>query len=353
MLVHVELRAIRNLAPLALDIDERATLLEGDNAQGKTSFLESLYLLATTRSFRARDPRDAICFCENEAYVKGTVRDRHGNPLDVGIHLFKERGRKRLFVGKSEAKLPEYLGLLPALALSGESVRSIVGSPAERRRLVDRATAAARSEHLEDLGEYRRALAQRNSLLKTGGSDDELEPWEEILARVGGRLADRRIEQIEGWQEDLASWPRLFPESVGVRFRYRRSGKPDLATRLREGRAEDRRQGFTQVGPHRDDLGLEDEGRNLWRFGSAGQVRSSLAALTLAQARRVGKEQGGIKPLLLLDDVDTDLDRTRLAGLLEEAGSEAQVIAATSKRGVELGEEARSIRVEEGVLHPS
>ena len=351
MLVHVELRAIRNLAALALDLDERATLLEGRNAQGKTSFLESLYLLATTRSFRARDPRDAISFGESEAYVKGRVLDPHGDPLEMGISLFRERGRKRLFVGKSEAKLPEYLGLLPALALSGESVRSIVGSPSERRRLIDRATAAAKGEHLEDLGEYRRALAQRNRLLKTGGSDDELEPWEEILARVGRRLANRRIEQIEGWQEELASWPGLFPESVGVRFRYRRSGKPDLATRLREGRSEDRRQGFTQVGPHRDDLGLENEGRNLWRFGSAGQVRSSLAALTLAQARRVRAAHGGSKPLLLLDDVDTDLDQARLAALLAEAGSEAQVIAATSKRGVDLGEEARSIRVEEGVLH--
>lgn len=318
----------RNLVAEPIDLGGGLVLLTGANAQGKTSVLEAVYLAATTRSFRTPDPREAIRRGESRLSVSAALRARETLTIDRGA----ERGDRRLYVGKYEVKLDEYLDQFQALALTGQSSREIAGSPAERRRSIDRATAAATSAHLPDLGEYRRALAQRNRLLKEDASDAELEPWEEILARAGERIATRRHDHIGSWQRELGSWPDLFPEGAEARLVYRLSGGGgSLAERLEKSRERDRRNGATGVGPHRDDLEMKVADVDLWRFGSAGQVRASIAALTLAQMRHVVRERSEGAPVLLLDDVDTDLDPGRARAFLAAAAAESQVIAASSK----------------------
>jgi DNA replication and repair protein RecF len=305
------------------------TLLVAANAQGKTSVLEAAYMAATTRSFRSPDPREAIRHGTERFTVFAGLQDGETLAVDRG----RQRGDRRLYVGKYEVKLDEYLDYLQALVLTGQSSREIAGSPAERRRSIDRATAAASAGHLPDLGEYRRALSHRNRLLKAEATDAELEPWERILALAGERITARRRQLLEAWQGELGSWPELFPEGRGARLDYRPAGgSGTVLERLQRAREQDRRNGVTGVGPHRDDLQMSVEGVDLWRFGSAGQVRASIAALTLAQVREVRRARRRHTPLLILDDVDTDLDFSRVRALLGAAIEEAQVLAATTKR---------------------
>lgn len=352
MLSWLRIRAFRNLEPALVELDEGPALVSGANGEGKSSLLEAAYVLATTRSFRTREVREAIPFGAAELRVEGGVVDASGRISEVAVQVGRGRGNRRLTVGEYEAKLVDYLALLPALAMAGESVRNTAGSPAERRRYIDRATAAAQPAHLKGLSEYRRALAHRNRLLRRAAQDKELEPWDEILARSGEAVIARRTRQMAEWQREIGSWPDLFPEGESARLGYRRAGGESdagLAERLARARGADRRIGATTVGPHRDDLDVSIDGRSLWRFGSAGQVRSAIAALTLAQARTVARARDR-RPLLILDDIDTDLDPARCEALLDASAAEGQVVAATSKPAVGAGRDARRLAVSAGRL---
>ena len=337
MLVFLETEGVRNLRPARTPIDPGLTLVTGRNAQGKTSLLEAAYILATTRSFRARDTREAIANGAALARVKGGLGEAPEGPLEIGCGWGRERGERLLTVGQFERKIQDYLGLLPALVLTGESLRTIAGSPAERRRFVDRAVAAADPGYVTALGEYRRALAQRNRLLREGRPDREIGPWDEVLGSTGTVVAERRKRQVAAWQEDVGGWPELFPEGATARLTYLESGAGKgregerILDRLARVRERERRYGMTLVGPHRDDLEVAAGGQDLLRQGSSGQVRAALSALLLAQARQVRRQAGGRQPLLVLDDVDTDLDAARCEALLAAARREGQVLAATSK----------------------
>lgn len=352
MLAWVRPESFRNLRPDRVDLDAPIVVVSGANAQGKSSLLEAAYLLATTRSFRTPDPRDAIRFGAEHLRVEGGVESSPKILSIVGITVARGRGNRRLSVGEYEVKLVDYLALLPALVMAGESVRAAAGSPSERRRFMDRATAAAQPVHLRDLAEYRRTLAHRNRLLKHGrGSDRELEPWDELLARAGEAVIARRVQQLDEWQTGLGSWPELFPECTTASLEYRRSGRQSekrLIDRLRSSRDADRRLASTSVGPHRDDMELDVQGKSLWRFGSSGQVRSAIAALTLAQARTVREARNGRRPLLVLDDIDTDLDASRFGALLKAAGEQGHVLAATSKTAFGSAVSVLHLRVQDG-----
>jgi DNA replication and repair protein RecF len=352
VLAWVRPEGFRNLRPERVDLDAPIVVISGANAQGKSSLLEAAYLLATTRSFRTRDARDAIRFGAEHLRVEGGVGTDPKTLSLVGITVARGRGNRRLSVGEYDVKLVDYLALLPALVMAGESVRAAAGSPSERRRFMDRATAAAQPAHLRDLAEYRRALAHRNRLLKHGrGSDQELEPWDELLARAGEAVIARRVQQLDEWQRGLGSFPELFPECKAARIEYWRSGRQSeerLIDRLRSSRDADRRLAATSVGPHRDDMEFGVQGRSLWRFGSSGQVRSAIAALTLAQAHTVREAREGRKPLLVLDDIDTDLDASRFEALLNAAGEQGHVLAATSKTAFGPAGSAIQLRVHNG-----
>lgn len=340
MLNRLQVSCVRNLSDQTLELTPGITLVTGANAQGKSSLLEAIYLLATTRSFRSREPREAIAENASFLHVKGQAVHPSQPLFQIGISLGRGRGERHLSVGESAPKLVDYLGLLPVLFQAGESVRVIAGSPAERRRFMDRVTAAADPTHLADLTRYAGALTQRNRLLRGGAPDREFEPWEQILRSVGGRVAMRRREQIAAWQQWMGAWPELFPEGRDARLHYKQATGPENllndaaqneAESWRRLRQVERKVGVTLTGPHRDDLVIEAAGKDLLRFGSAGQIRAALSALTLAQARAVRERRAGIDLLLLLDDLDTDLDAARCLALLDYAAAQGQVIAATSK----------------------
>ncbi len=358
MIAWLEHEGLRNLVPGRVALDADLVLVTGENAQGKTSLLEGVYLLATTRSFRSARARDAIRLGAPRLVLRGGVAGPAGGEFTLGLELGRERGARRLFVREYPSKLAEYLGFLPVLVLAGDTPSRLAGSGSERRRLLDRATAVADGTHLRDLAEYRRALAQRNRLLKEGAGDSQLEPWEEVLADRGQRVAARRRALVAAWQRHMAGWPDLFPEGSRARLRYveeetRGAGTPGqekeaLAAELARHRERDRKLGWTSVGPHRHDLRLDLGGIDLLRMGSAGQARAALAVLTLAQARVAAERRGGRRPVLVLDDVESDLDPGRLRALLAAARGEGQVIASTAKPGLCEGVKALRLAVRGG-----
>lgn len=380
MLLQIRVSGVRNLAAQELALGPGITLITGANAQGKSSLLEAVYTLATTRSFKTRDPREMIA--ENAQYmrVSGRAQHRGQDPFELGISLGRGRSERHLTVGESTPKLVDYLGLLPVLFQAGESVRMIVGSPAERRRFMDRVTAAADPTHLADLTRYTGALTQRNRLLRSNAPDRELEPWEQILRSVGRAVVRRRREQLAAWQQWLGAWPDLFPEGQDARLIYKPAPEPgtrpeitaneaatneaatndtrtvdpgDDPERVRRIRLVERKAGVTLTGPHRDDLLVAIAGRDLLRYGSAGQIRAAFSALTLSQAKVVQERRPRLDLLLLLDDLDSDLDARRCLALLDHAASLGQVLAATSKPEIVPRDFTAVWRMQSGVATPA
>jgi DNA replication and repair protein RecF len=358
MVTKLQLEGVRALAKQTVEFSSRATLITGLNAHGKSSLLEALYLLLTTRTYRARDPREAICHQSDFLQLRGLVKSATRADFELGLGLGKGRSERHLRVGESTTKLMDYLGLVPVLVQAGESLRMIAGSPGERRRLMDRVTAAAEPIHLVDLRHYQSALTQRNRLLKSAASDREFEAWETILQQTGQSIRCRRRQHVSRWQTSLASWPELFPEGAQAVLQYRETDpapaqpSSDDALPWRALRPLERRVGATLRGPHRDDLQIVVEERNLLKYGSAGQVRAALSALTLAQVRSVREQRPHDDVLLLIDDLDTDLDPSRCQALIDAAVDQAQVIAATSKPDLLMKTAMAVIEMQHGVAIP-
>jgi DNA replication and repair protein RecF len=225
----------------------------------------------------------------------------------------------------------------------------MLGGPPERRRFLDRGAALLRPGHIRSLRDFRRALAQRNRLLgelrerevPQGAAREALRPWDEVLVRGAAPLVEGRADFVRSLAEKVRGVTRrLLPERDKLELAYRprpgydSAGGEDygatLGQRLAGGVAGDLRLGYTVAGPQRDDLALRVEGKDLWTFGSSGQLRATMIALLLAQMELI-RERRGAYPVLLLDDVDSDIDEARYARLMESLQGDFQAVVATSK----------------------
>jgi DNA replication and repair protein RecF len=360
-LVRLEAERLRNLKPLDLALGAGLTLIEGSNAQGKTSLLEAVYLLATGRSFRTRRLDDLVSWSGGPAHVAGRVERAPGETrlfvgLDAGV-------RSLVLDGTPAGDLEAYLGRLDVVDLSSERSRIVHGAPDERRRFLDRGITGLRPGYLRELTTYRRVLNQRNALLrsKRAGGPSELGAWDERLLVAAAPLHAARADYAERLSGELGELgPEVLPRS-GPRLALRYLPSPasarsserfaeEYSGALERGRASDRTFGYTREGPHRDDLAVELDGVDLRRFGSAGQVRAAMIALKLAKLSLL-RQGRGEAPLFLMDDFDTDLDEARmsaLAGFLIDG--KFQAIVATSKgiRG-RLDLATAALRMDDGV----
>lgn len=365
-LSRIEADRLRNLRSVAVDLPEGLTLVAGRNGQGKTSLLESVYLLATGQSFRTRRLDEIVAWQESPLRVSGTVNRRAGaSTLTVVI----DGSEKRLLANGGEQDLEEFLGRLDIVDLTAERMKVLRGTPADRRRFLDRGVLGMRPAYLRSLGEYRRVLQQRNALLRAGntGRDAEFDVWDERLIQAAGEIHRRRREYAVTLASRLGQVSRpLFPDGRELTLRYQPSptevGKAPvekfvdiLRKSMNHGRSRDRAVGHTCRGPHRDDLLVEMDGIDLRRFGSAGQVRASMVALKLGKLSLL-HESRGEPPLFLMDDFDTDLDEIRasaLAGFLEGGGFQAMVATSKEDMSDRFGVAFAKIRMEEGRARPA
>lgn len=362
-LLRIETTNFRNLAGAA-EFSPGLNVIYGQNAQGKSSWLEAIYLLATTKSFRTSHPRDTISHQAQEALVRGTVA--RGN-LTKDLQLLLTATTKQAFVNGKREPAIRYLGNLDAIAFTADEMAVVRGAPDARRKFLDRGVFGTLPSYLGTLNEYNRVLKQKNALLREASDASDplkfqplIEPWNDQLVALGTEIHQARVAYLAKLQGALS--PGLFQaEEIRVRYKSSLEGKGDLgnyAALLRERLSLRLKNeiaiGYSLVGPHRDDLEILSDGHEIARFGSSGQQRSALLILDLAQMT-VYHASFEEYPIFLIDDLDAELDRNRIEILLDYLDGKAQTIVSTSKHSIanRYRHRATTLRVKAGqVLAP-
>ena len=351
MLRTLSFRGFRNLIDGAWAPGPGRHLLVGDNGSGKTSLLEAVYTLATTRSFRTAQLADCVRHGESAFHLAGETAGDGAARLEVG---WAAAGLFRAVDGRAPA-LAEHLAALPVLAWTAADGELLTGGPELRRRFLDRGLVASRPAALGALQRYRRALFQKRTLLVRRASG--LEAWNALLAEAAAEVAALRAAYVAALARAFARLvERTALPFADLTLAYQPSprealaGKEAILGRLESVRAAEERRRLPLLGPHRDELELRWRGRELRRTASAGERKSLGLALVAAQAL-VLEETRRASPVLLLDDADTELDRGALARVWRAFDGAAQLFA-TSNRG-EVWEEValdRQWRVDSGAL---
>jgi DNA replication and repair protein RecF len=353
---HIQVRSFRNLHHAQVEPGPDVCVLYGANAQGKTNFLEALYVLSNLQSFRTHRIRDLLSFDGVPGQVEAQVEGRLGG---TRLQLTLEpQGRRPRINGKPPKTTSEYLAELPSVVFSPQDLTLARGSQDLRRRYLDRATFLSDPRHLQVLRSYSRALRHRNAALRSGGT--ALDVWTEQLARYGGQVHRGRRQTLaklmplveEVHRKIAGKGEKLLLECRPVL--EGRSVEELLLQRLADSEERDRRVGHTGVGPHRDAVLIRLGGRNLDEHASQGQLRTVALGLKLALLQW-GREALGATPVFLLDDPGSELDRDRLGALgtfLSDWPGQV-LITATHRHAVPLPTtaEIRTYRVERGTLH--
>lgn len=316
----IELKNYRNYEELHIDLNSGTNILYGDNAQGKTNILESAYVCCTSKSHRNAKDREMIRFGQEEAHIKLMVRKR-GVPHRIDMHLKKNRPKGIAVNGVPIRRASELFGLANLVCFSPEDLNIIKNGPSERRRFLDLELCQLNKLYVHSLVQYNRVLLQRNRLLKEISFKPEyesmLDVWDEQLVRYGREVIRARrefTEQLGAIIEEIHSG------LSGGREKIRVSYEPDtdeeeLEAITARNHGQDIRQKTTAAGPHRDDLSFMVNEIDIRRFGSQGQQRTAALSLKLSELNLV-KQLSKDDPVLLLDDVLSELDNSRQDHLL-------------------------------------
>jgi DNA replication and repair protein RecF len=351
MLTHLAARDFRNLEPLSWRPAAGSHLLLGGNGAGKTSLLEAVYVLATTRSFRTAQIADCARHGAGSFHVHGEIETDRRATLEAG---WMDGQRVRALNGKV-TPLAEHLAVLPVVAWTAAAEAEVlVGAPRARRRFLDRGVVGIRPAALEVLGRYREALRQKRDLLTGDGVGIEI--WNELLAATAADVIAQRHRYVELLRAQLA---RTL-EASGLSFppieiHYRPSpangleGQEAIAAALDRLIERERRRQMPLLGPHRDELEILWDGHEIRRVASAGE-RKSLSLMLLAAHGRV-MEEAGRPPLYLLDDMDAELAPPTVAAVWEVFKHEGQLFATSNRPQVWLTLEVATIwEMERGEL---
>lgn len=324
----VEIDAFRSLTSFTVGIDERINVVFGPNGAGKTNFVEAIYFALTGRSFRTGDRRDLIPFGGTHARAEVEIEAEDGSINTFAAAVSRAEGRRYTLDGEPIEARSSLSYRPPVLVFSPDRLILVKGPPGERRAHIDAFAAALRPSQGELRRRFGQGLAQRNATLarvsQGRAASSELDSWDRTLAMAAVPLIEARseaLEQVKPHYAVIAAELGL-PGEGTLEYRARFSGSVDEMTELLcERRAADLEQSRTTVGPHLDDIVVEQDGRSMRRFGSQGQQRLSLLALLLAE--REALMASWAPPLLLLDDVLSELDpqmRDRLQGRLGAGG---------------------------------
>jgi len=343
----IEASGFRNLEGFA-ELGPELNIFYGNNAQGKTNWLEAIYILGNTKSFRTSQLRECVAFDKPQAVLRGEILR---GSLTKHIQLLLAEDSKQLFVNGKREALSRYVGNLDVFVFSLEEMDVIRGEPGRRRRFIDRGAVAVSPRFLNTLSRYNQVIKQKNRLLGEANTSDntaryigEVEAWNEQLVELGAAIHEQRtdyVEQLNRVLDQNDHGHAIFgAERINVRYRSQLEAKGDLdryADLFRERLAlrltAEISAGHSLIGPHRDDLEILSDGREIGRYGSAGQQRSALLLLDLAQVsiyNSIYEES----PVLLIDDIDAELDRGRIEALLSELDGRGQTVVSTSRRAI-------------------
>jgi DNA replication and repair protein RecF len=328
--VAVEARPLRSLADVRVELGPGLISLVGPNGAGKTNLLEALYFALCGRSFRTSDRRELIPFGERLARAEAAVRDEDGVEHRLRAAVSREEGRRHLLDGDPADPATLARHRPPVAVFSPDRLVLVKGPPGERRAHVDRYVAARWPSRAGLRQRYGQALAQRNALLArlVGGGSGDLDVWDAALAEAAEALVAARSEALAELAEPFAEAAADLGLEGRATIAYapRAGGSAEEIRRgLAERREADVQLGRTSWGPHLDELKLELDGRSLRRYGSQGQQRVALLALLFAE-REALLAARRVVPLLLLDDVMSELDPARRELLVERLAHEGQTL---------------------------
>lgn len=329
----LELNDFRNYESLDIEFDSQTNIIYGKNAQGKTNILEACYMSATTKSHKRSRDRDMIRFGCDEAHIK-TVIHRFDTDRTIDIHLSKGN-TKKIFIDKIPVKkAAELLGIINIVFFSPEDLSIIKSSPGTRRRFLDVELCQLDKIYLSDLNHYNKILSQRSKLLKdiayNSSLKDTLDIWDEQLIQYGRRVIKKRqkfLNELSPMIHEIHG--RISKNSEELQSSYEADvSVEDFADSLISSREKDLRTGVTNVGPHRDDISFTVDGMDIRKFGSQGQQRTCALSLKLSEINIV-KNNIKDNPILLLDDVLSELDETRQNLLLDNISGTQTIITCT------------------------
>ena len=316
----LDLLNFRNYEKLSLTLDPGINIFYGANAQGKTNILEAVYLAGTSKSHRGTRDRDMIRMGESEAHIRMHV-DKNDSDYRIDMHLRKNKSKGIAIGGVPIRRAGELFGIVNIVFFSPEDLNIIKNGPSERRRLVDRILCEIDRIYMSDLTQYGKCLNQRNRLLHdlyfNPSLESELPVWDEQLMNYGCRIIAKREEFVR-MLENIAS--EIHTELTGEKERLTLVYEPNVtveefADKVARSRDADRKIKSTTVGPHRDDVCIKVNDMDLRLYGSQGQQRTTAISLKLSEIRII-EERIRNKPVLLLDDVLSELDRDRQNYLL-------------------------------------
>ncbi len=333
ILKSVALNHFRNYSDLYLEFDKGTNILYGDNAQGKTNVLESVYVSGTTRSHKGSKDRELIQFGEEEAHIR-TVVEKKEKSYQIDMHIKKNRS-KGIAINKIPIKkAAELFGILNIVFFSPEDLNIIKNGPSERRRFLDVELCQLDKIYLYHLTNYNKILNQRNKLLKDINFRPELKDtlpvWDMQLIDYGRKIIASRRNFVKRLNEIIYGiHKRISGEREELILRYEPDTEEEkLEEELMKNQERDLKLGMTSVGPHRDDMCFLIRDIDIRRFGSQGQQRSCALSLKLSEIELV-KESIGETPVLVLDDVLSELDSSRQNFLLNSIHDIQTIITCT------------------------
>jgi DNA replication and repair protein RecF len=362
LLESLEVHNFRNLSG-KVSWGSGLNIVYGDNGQGKTNWLEAIYLLATTKSFRTQRLQEAIRFGEDLAVVRGGVAQGAEVRREMQVNM---RGNtKSITVNGKREPVTRYLEQLHAIAFTADDLDTVRGGPDARRKFLDRGVVSLHPAYVQTLADYNHVIKQKNRLLQDASESEMrleraaelLAPWNEQLIGLGSEMHRSRTDYVNRLKGALE--PRLFEkEDVTIRYVSSLEGKGNLddygallAERLQLRLQAEVAAGYALIGPHKDDLEILFDGRDMRTYGSSGQQRSALIILDLAKVS-VYYSWHNEYPLFLIDDVDAELDRKRINCLLEYLEGRTQTFITTSKESLveQFIAQANIYRASDGML---
>lgn len=362
-LENISAQGFRNLSGTA-EFQPGLNILTGENGQGKTNWLEAVAVLASARSFRTARLQEAIFFGQNEAFIAGRVRESVEIVRELRVAL--TANTRTAFVNGKKEPISRYLGQLNFVVFNSDEMEIIRGTPDARRRFLDDGIVSLHPPFIQVFTDYSRVIRQKNTLLQAARDGEwpmdkvsgTLQPWNEQLAKLATRIHKARVRFVERLNEVLHR--HLFGrEELSIAYRSSLEDKGDLnayedliTERLNLRVQAELVSGHALIGTHRDDMELTFDGHDLRKFGSAGQQRSALLLLQLANIT-VFHATRAEYPLFLIDDIDAELDYERIGKLLDFLSDKTQTFVTTSKESFveRFGSGARIFNVRNGTAN--
>ncbi|KAA0566109.1 DNA replication/repair protein RecF [Rossellomorea aquimaris] len=340
----LELRNYRNYESIDVSFENKVNVILGENAQGKTNIMESIYVLAMAKSHRTSNDKDLIRWDEEYAKIKGRIQKYNGAlPLEL---ILSKKGKKAKSNHLEQSKLSQYVGNMNVVMFAPEDLHLVKGSPQVRRRFIDMEIGQVSPVYLHDISLYQKILQQRNHYLKqlqTRKQKDQtmLDVLTEQFIEMAVKITKKRFEFVqllESWAKpihsgisrNLETLEIVYKPSLDVSDNQEWSKMVDIYEQKFDGiREREIDRGVTLVGPHRDDLQFIVNGRDVQTFGSQGQQRTTALSVKLAEIELIHSE---IKeyPILLLDDVLSELDDYRQSHLLNTIQGKVQTFVTTT-----------------------